>query len=134
MKLTAAPSDRILILNLEVRCLIGTFQHERTKKQSVYFDLQIPCDAAKPARRDDLHEALDYDRLTRRLREYAGTTQFFLIETLAERSAAILLKEFGLSRIRITIWKPGAIKDCANVGISIERRAGKKHKKEIIKR
>jgi dihydroneopterin aldolase len=129
MKLTTASSDQILILNLEVRCLIGTFRHERTKKQSVYFDLQIPCDAAKPARRDDLHEALDYDRLTRRLREYAGTTRFFLIETLAERSAAILLKEFGLSRIRITIWKPGAINGCANVGISIERRADKKSPK-----
>lgn len=128
MRGRAAAADRILILNLEVRCLIGTFPHERTKKQSVFFDLELPSDAAKPAERDDLREALDYDRLTRRLREYAGTTRFFLIETLAERSAALLLKEFGLSRIKITIWKPGAVKKCANVGVSIERRSGKKRK------
>lgn len=120
---SAAPaSDRVLIRGLEIRCVIGTFPHERVKKQSVFLDLDLPCDAARPARRDDLREALDYDRLTRRLREFAEGTKFFLIETLADRAAALLLKEFKLPEVRLTIWKPGAIKDCGNVGVSIVRR------------
>ncbi len=120
----AVNADRVLIRELEVRCIIGTFPHERVKKQSVFFDLELPCDAARPARRDDLREALDYDRLTRRLREFAAGTKFLLIESLAEHAAALLLKEFKLPEIRLTIWKPGAIKDCRNVGVSITRRRG----------
>ena len=114
-------ADRILIKKLEVRCVIGTFPHERTKPQSVFFDLELPADAAKPARKDDLREALDYDALTRRVREFAAGTKFFLIETLAERTAALLLKEFRLKRISLTVWKPGAIKNCRNIGISVTR-------------
>jgi dihydroneopterin aldolase len=121
---TGYPADRVLIRGLEIRCVIGTFPHERVKKQSIFLDLDLPCDAARPARRDDLREALDYDRLTRRLREFAAGTKFFLIETFADRAAALLLKEFGLSEVRVTVWKPGAIKDCGNVGISIVRRPG----------
>lgn len=118
-------SDRILVRKLEVRCVIGTYPHERTKHQSVYFDIELPCDAARPARKDDLREAIDYDRLTRRVREFAATTEFFLIETLAERTAAVLLKEFALDWITLTIWKPGALKNCKNLGITITRRRPK---------
>jgi dihydroneopterin aldolase len=116
-------SDLILINKLKVLCIVGTFPRERLKKQAVYFDLELPCDAARPARRDDLREALDYDRLARRVREFAGGTKFLLIETLVENVAALLLKEFQLRSVRVTIWKPGAIKDCQNTGISITRKA-----------
>lgn len=123
MKRSAIAADHVLIRRLEVRCVIGTFPHERVKKQSIFLDLELPCDAERPARRDDLREALDYDRLTRRIREFASATGFFLIETFAERAAEILLREFKLPRVRLTVWKPGAIKDCADVGITIARYA-----------
>lgn len=115
-------SDAVLIRQLEVRCVIGTHPHERNKKQSVFFDLELPADASKPAKNDDLRQALDYERLSVRIREFAGTTRFFLIETLAERTAAMVLKEFGVAQVRLSIWKPGAIKGCANVGVSILRK------------
>jgi dihydroneopterin aldolase len=119
---TPAEGDRILVRKLEVSCIIGTYPHERTKKQSVFFDLEIPCDASRPARKDDLNEALDYDRLTRRVREFAADTRFLLIETLVENTAAMLLKEFRLPWVALTVWKPGALKDCRNLGISIVRK------------
>lgn len=119
-------SDAVHIRQLEVRCVIGTYPHERTKKQSVYFDIDLPCDAARPAKNDDLRQALDYDRLTRRLREFAGMTKFFLIETLADRAADLIVREFGVRQVRITIWKPGAIKDCGNVGVSVLRKSSRR--------
>ena len=118
----ATATDLILIRGLEIRCIIGTFPHERKKKQPIFIDLEIPCDAARPARKDDLREALDYDRLTRRLREFAAGTEFFLIETFADRAASLLIREFKLASIQLTIWKPAAIQDCRKVGISIFRR------------
>lgn len=121
-----AASDRILVRKLEVRCIIGTYPHERNKMQSVFFDIELPCDASRPALKDDLLKALDYDKLTRRVREFAGHTRFMLIETLAERTAALLLKEFKLNWVALTVWKPGALKDCRNLGISIIRRKDKR--------
>lgn len=115
--------DLIRIRELELRCVIGTFPHERLKPQSVFIDLDLPCDAARPARKDDLREALDYDALTRRAREFAAGTKFFLIETLAERLASVLIREFRLPSITLTVWKPGAIKNCRNVGVTLTRKA-----------
>ena len=43
------------------------------------------------------------------------------METLAHRLALVLLGEFGMAWVRISINKPGAIRGSRDVGISIER-------------
>jgi len=48
-----------------------------------------------------------------------------LVETLAERCAAIVLDEFGVTWVRLKLSKPGAVRGSRTVGVSIERqRAG----------
>jgi dihydroneopterin aldolase len=53
---------------------------------------------------------------------FVGESQFHLVETLAERLAALLLQEFALAWVRLTINKPGAIRHARDVGVVIERR------------
>jgi 7,8-dihydroneopterin aldolase/epimerase/oxygenase len=50
------------------------------------------------------------------------TTQYQLVETLAHNLALLLLSEFPIDWIRVSINKPGAIRDSRDVGVSIERR------------
>ncbi len=50
------------------------------------------------------------------------TTQFQLVETLAHHLALLLLAEFSLDWVRVSINKPGAIRHSRDVGVQLERR------------
>jgi dihydroneopterin aldolase len=51
-----------------------------------------------------------------------GESSFHLLETLGERLAEVLVREFDLAWLKITLHKPGAIRGSRDVGIVIERR------------
>ncbi len=61
-------------------------------------------------------------RRSKRALAFVGDSQFQLIETLAHRLALLLLAEFPLAWVRVTLSKPGAIRHSRDVGVSIERR------------
>ena len=53
--------------------------------------------------------------------DYAASTAFNLVETLAERCAALVLEEFGADGVRLKLSKPGAVQAASTVGVAIER-------------
>ena len=44
-----------------------------------------------------------------------------MVESLAENISKIILKEFPVSKVKITVSKPGAMRGSDSVGISIVR-------------
>jgi 7,8-dihydroneopterin aldolase/epimerase/oxygenase len=114
--------DHIFLRGLECQCIIGFIDWERQVRQSVVIDLELPCDCARAARNDDVADTVDYKSVSKRVLSYVGESQFKLLETLAERLAALLLEEFALAWVRISINKPGAIRHSRDVGVAIERR------------
>jgi len=44
-----------------------------------------------------------------------------LIETMAERLAVLLLREFSLAKVKIKVSKPGAVPASKNVAVEIKR-------------
>ncbi len=114
-------SDKIFIQNLEIRCIIGTLPRERKIKQKLLIDLEFPASARKAAKRDDLRDAINYKKIAERVTAFVSKSRFYLIETLAERLAAFLLKEFKLRGILLRISKPGALKNTEKVGVEIRR-------------
>jgi dihydroneopterin aldolase len=48
-------------------------------------------------------------------------SRFGLVETLAERCAEIVMREFGVQWLRLKLSKPGAVSAAKNVGVIIER-------------
>jgi dihydroneopterin aldolase len=87
----------------------------------VVLDLELGCDCARAAATDRIEDALDYDAVTRRLRAFVGASSCGLIETLAEGCAALLLAEFPVSRVRLSLHKPGALGEGIDLGVTIER-------------
>ncbi|MFA7254610.1 MAG: dihydroneopterin aldolase [Candidatus Omnitrophota bacterium] len=113
---------KIFIQGLEVSCIIGTLPQERKKKQKVLIDLEFSAPVKRAARRDDLRDALNYKKIADRATEFTQKSRFYLIETLAERLAKILLREFKLRDILLRISKPDAIRNAKNVGVEIFRK------------
>lgn len=115
-------TDKIFIRELEIPCIIGTLPRERKKRQKLVIDLEFPADVRKAARRDDLREALNYRKVADRITEFVSKSRFYLIETLAERLAQALLREFKLGGILLRVRKPSAISNAKSVGVEIFRK------------
>jgi dihydroneopterin aldolase len=114
--------DIVFIEALQVDALIGVHDWERHAPRPLVLDLELGFDNRIPAASDRLADTLDYDAISRRLREYAAQTAFELVESLAEQCAALVLAEFGASRVRLKLSKPGAVEHARAVGVIIERR------------
>lgn len=114
--------DIVYLNDLRVETTIGIYDWERRVKQTISLDLEMATDVAKTAINDSIEDALDYKAVAKRLIAFVSSSEFFLVETLAERIAQIILEEFGVSWLRLKVDKQGAIRGARGVGVIIERR------------
>jgi dihydroneopterin aldolase len=115
-------ADRIFLRGLTTQCIIGFIDWERLTPQSIVIDLELPCDCARAAVNDSVADTLDYKRVAKRVLAWIEASKFHLVESLAHGLAMMLLAEFPLDWVRVSINKPGAIRHSRDVGVSIERR------------
>lgn len=113
--------DRIFLRGLAVECVIGFIEWERRVKQTVVIDLELPVDCRRAALTDEVSDTLDYKKVAKRVIAFVEGTQFKLVETLAQRIAMMVLEEFDVPWIRLSVSKPGAIRGSRDVGVTIER-------------
>jgi dihydroneopterin aldolase len=119
--MTQRTGDRIFLHGLSVECIIGFIEWERRVRQTVVVDIEMPVDCARAAASDDVADTLDYKKVAKRAIEFIGASEFKLVETLAHRLALVILAEFGVEWVRISLNKPGAIRNSRDVGVVIER-------------
>lgn len=113
--------DRVFIQQLKVDAIIGVFPWERKLRQPLFLDLEMAWDNRVPAISGKLEDALDYGAVSARVEEFVNASSYELLETLAEELVKTLQAEFGIPWLRVSITKPGAVKEAAGVGIVIER-------------
>ncbi|MGQ4878825.1 dihydroneopterin aldolase [Billgrantia sp. LNSP4103-1] len=113
--------DCVLIESLELETVIGVYDWERTIRQRLTLDLELASDIRPAAANDDLAETLDYAAISQRIARFADEHDFALVETFAERLAQLLMNEFAVPWLRLTLRKPGAVPAAASVGVRIER-------------
>lgn len=113
--------DTIFIHALKTEAIIGIFDWERQVRQTVIIDLEMGADNHKSALSDSIDDTLNYKRVAKRVLGFIEQSQFHLVETLAEHIAMLILEEFAVPRVKLTLSKPGAIRSSRDVGVAIER-------------
>jgi dihydroneopterin aldolase len=116
--------DKVFIEGLEIEALIGIYDWERRIRQPLVFDIEMAFDNRIPAATDAITDTLDYKAVSKRVIQFVSESDFGLVETLAEKVAAIILDEFGVRHVRLRLSKPGAVRGARAVGVMIERGAG----------
>jgi dihydroneopterin aldolase len=115
--------DKLSIIGLSFKTLIGTYEWEQTTPQTLYADITFQTDAHNIAQSDDLTTAINYEAMAHAVQQFAEQYHFQLIETFAQRLASYLLNQFPIATIQLTVHKPTALPDAKDVMISIERHA-----------
>lgn len=100
--------DRIVIDRLRVHARHGVFAHERQTGQYFYIDAEVWVDTRAAAESDEISDTVHYGHLMRALYEVAMREPVDLLETLAERLAAVTFAFNGPQAVRITVHKPQA--------------------------
>jgi dihydroneopterin aldolase len=114
-----AATDRILVRDFVLPIRIGAYQHEREKTQNVRFNVDVGIVRA-PHVAQDMRDVFSYDVILDGIRMIVAQEHIALIETLAERIAALILAQPRVVSVTLTIEKldvgPGA------VGVEIVRK------------
>ena len=114
-------TDTVFIKSLKAASVIGCYDWERDIRQTLVIDLELKADFARAAQSDALNDALDYAAISKRIIAACEASRFQLLEALAEHLASLLLAEFSIERLRMTITKPGAVAEAEGVGVVVDR-------------
>ncbi len=115
--------DIVFIQDLRIDTTIGIYDWERKIKQTLAFDIEMATDIRKAAETDSIEYTLDYKAVAKRVRAFVESSQYLLVETVAEKVAALIMDEFAVPWLKLTLHKPGAVRGAKSVGIRIERGA-----------
>src|SRR5262249_33151744 len=107
-----AATDRIFVRDFDLPVRVGAYLHERAKPQNVRFNIE-----ARIYRGDRLAEGMrdvfSYDLITDGIRMVAAQEHIALLETLAERIAALILTYPRGANVPVTVEKldigPGGV-------------------------
>jgi dihydroneopterin aldolase len=113
--------DIIYLRDLRIDTIIGIYDWERRMKQTIIIDLEMGTDIRKAADSDNIEDTLNYKAVAKRLMSYVGDSEFELVETLAEKIAEIIISEFKVPWLRLSLNKKGAVRGVRDVGVIIER-------------
>jgi dihydroneopterin aldolase len=113
--------DIVFLRGLKIETVIGIYDWERKIRQTVVLDLEMSTDIRKAAASDSIEDTLDYKAVSKRLIGFVEASEFQLVETLAEKCAAIVREEFDVAWVRLTLNKIGAVSSANDVGVIIER-------------
>jgi dihydroneopterin aldolase len=115
--------DRIFITALAAEAVIGIYDWEREVKQKIEIDLEVWMDLSAAGKSDAIEDTLNYKSVAKRVLAFVEASRYQLVEALASEIARIVLDEFKVARVRVTVHKPGAIRHSRDVGVVVERGA-----------
>lgn len=95
----------IEIKGLEVACHIGVPDEERQSAQRLLLDFNlIPLNAFSQMK-DNLDATVDYDALTRDVKQFCTSHSCKLIETLADEITSYIIAKYPLSSVSLRVKK-----------------------------
>ena len=103
-----SPDDRIRLTGLRIFAHHGVLDFERENGQEFIVDLEIAVDLAPAAASDDVTKTIHYGELAEAVYAAVQADTVDLIETVAERVAAIALGYERALQVTVTIHKPAA--------------------------
>ena len=102
------PGDRITLTGVRVHANHGVFDFEREAGQEFVIDVSVAVDLAAAASGDDLGRTVHYGELAEAVVAAVERDPVDLIETVAERVAAVALAHPEVEEVEVTVHKPQA--------------------------
>jgi 7,8-dihydroneopterin aldolase/epimerase/oxygenase len=117
-----APEHLIHIKQLEIFVRVGVPEKERVKPQRLTVSITFWPTRNIRELDDKIGRTVNYSAVCKETKKFAGEQSYNLIETLADRIAAHLLKKFAIQKITIELHK-FVLKGAEFVSVTLTRSA-----------
>ena len=97
--------DKIILKGIRFHGHHGVPEAERQVGGHYEVDATLGCPLTNPGRTDDLADTIDYAEVVTRIIEIGTQQSFQLIEALAEKIAAVILEQFAVDTVHLTVKK-----------------------------
>ncbi len=108
----------IKIKNLRLRTILGIFEWERKHKQDIIINTSIEFDGSQAAASDSIEDTLNYKSLTKKIITLVESSEYFLIEKLAQSILDLVMESPLASSAHVEIDKPQALRFSDSVSVS----------------
>ncbi len=98
--------DKIILNDISVYGYHGVLSQEKELGQIFLTDLEVELDLKKASSTDDLNFTVNYVFLSDIVKNIVKNESFNLIETLAEKIAAEVLKNPLIQKVKVRLKKP----------------------------
>lgn len=114
--------DQILIKDLRVPGILGINPDERVNEQEILVNAVLWTSTSVAAESDQIEDAVNYRTITKALIAHIREGKPMLVERLVQELVDICFEaEPRITRVDMTVEKPGALRHARSVGISITR-------------
>ena len=113
--------DTIFVRGLRLEASIGVLEHEHHARQPLVVDLELEVETGPPVE-GDLASVYDYRVPVQHARDLVAGGHIELVESFAERLAALCLEDASVRTVTVRAEKPEAIPGAEGAGIEIVRR------------
>lgn len=115
--------DKVIIDSLRIEAQIGIFDWEQAIHQPLELTLEMDWDVRKAAVTGKIEEALDYAAVAQSIQKHVQAQSWGLIEEVAESVATLILSDFNVPQVTLTVKKPTAVALAAFAAVTITRTA-----------
>ncbi|HJQ56840.1 MAG TPA: dihydroneopterin aldolase [Vineibacter sp.] len=112
---------RVFVRDLVTTTRIGVHRREKKAPQRVRINIELLVPEDGRPLHDRLVNVVDYEAIVAGVRQLAADGHVNLVETLAERIAALCLRDARVRTTRVRVEKLEVFVDAASVGVEIER-------------
>ena len=112
----------IRIKNLLVRTIIGFNPEERVNRQDVLINLEIEVDVSKAVSTDHQEGIYNYKAITKSLITFVSESKYNLLETLTYEVLQLVMKDERVTRAKVEIDKPHALRFSESVSVIMEEK------------
>ena len=100
-------ADLIRLQGMTFSAAHGASPGERTRERRFVVDLEVTADLRRAGATDDLADTVNYSTLYGVVRDVLKGPPVNLLESLAERIAERVLRDFPVLAVRVRVGKPG---------------------------
>jgi dihydroneopterin aldolase len=101
---------KVFIRGLRIEAEIGVYSHEHGRSQPLFADVELDVAAAGA---EHLSETINYETMAAKAQAIAASGHMHLVEAFAERLARACLEDPRVTRARVRVEKPEALKPYA---------------------
>ncbi len=114
-------NDHVFLRGLTFVTIIGVLPEERYQPQPLVVDATLTVDLAPAAESGDLSDTVDYAGICSEVEAHCHSAQAFLLETLADELARLILNDVRIQSVTLRLTKPRAVEKADGVGNEITR-------------